>query len=198
MQRRPSNIKGMRFGNVVAIKRLPNEGKYPVWECQCDCGGLFSARSKNLFTEKTTHCGCKNQVASFSSDDEDWLIQVSGTITHAEAAEKLNVSLDQPRGFLRKKDIQWKQSHKWTAEEDNWLNEVASKITYAEAAKQLGINHDTVRTRARRLGISWTNRGKAVNRELLDVPSEWKSMPSNQKDALLQGVTQYFTGRPLR
>ena len=35
-----------------------------------------------------------------------------------------------------------------------------------------------------------------MNRELLVVPSEWKSMPSNQKDALLQGVTQYFTGRP--
>ena len=64
---------------------------------------LFSARSKNLFTEKITHCGCKNQVASFSSYDEDWLIQVSGTIMHAEAAEKLNVSLDQLRGFLRKK-----------------------------------------------------------------------------------------------
>ena len=89
------------------------------------------------------------------------------------------MSLDQLRGFLRKKDIQWNQSHKWTAEEDNWLNEVALKITYAEAAKQLGINRDAVRTRARRLGISWTNRGKAVNRELLDVPSEWKSMPNN-------------------
>ena len=36
MRRRPSNIEGIRFGNVVAIKRLPNDGKYPVWKCQCD------------------------------------------------------------------------------------------------------------------------------------------------------------------
>ena len=196
MQRRPSNIEGMRFGYVVALKRLPNEGKYPVWECQCDCGALFSARSKNLFTEKTTHCGCKTQSASFSKKDEDWLIQVSGTITHTEAAEKLDVSLEQLRGFLRKKGIKWKQSHEWTAEEDNFLKEIASKITYAEAAKKLGIDRDAVRTRARRLGISWTNRGRAVNRELLDVPSEWKKMPDNRKDALQKGFTEYFTGRP--
>lgn len=196
MQRRPSNIEGMRFGYLVALKRLPNEGKYPAWECQCDCGVLFNARSKNLFTEKTTHCGCKNQTANFSKEDEQWLIQVSGTISHAQAAEKLNISLNQLRSFLKKKDIHWKQSHKWSAEEDQWLKENATKITYEEAGQHLGTDRETVRTRARRLGISWTTRGKKVNREVLDVPDEWKRMPDNQQTGLLQGLTQYFTGRP--
>lgn len=196
MPRRPSNIEGMRFGYAVAVRRLSNEGKYPVWECQCDCGTLFSARSKNLFTEKTTHCGCKTQYASFSEDDEQWLIKVRGTISHSEAAKKLDVSLCQLRGFLKKRDIRWKNPHKWSAEDDQWLKENAGKITYEEAGRQLGTDRDAVRTRARRLGISWTTRGKAVNREILDVPDEWKKMPDNEKTALLQGLTQFFTGRP--
>ena len=60
----------------------------------------YSVLGQKIYLPRKQHIV---QVASFSRDDEDWLIQVSGTITHAEAAEKLNVSLDQLRGFLRKK-----------------------------------------------------------------------------------------------
>jgi hypothetical protein len=50
-------LKGNRFGRLVAISRVMHNGKYK-WNCLCDCGNVTYVYTSNLTTEHTTSCGC--------------------------------------------------------------------------------------------------------------------------------------------
>lgn len=55
-------IPGMRFGRLVAIKRVEkspaDRGKHYKWLCQCDCGNTTIVRSNLLRNGDTKSCGC--------------------------------------------------------------------------------------------------------------------------------------------
>lgn len=42
------NYEGKRFGNLVVIKRLPNNKNKVVWLCKCDCGNICEKTSAKL------------------------------------------------------------------------------------------------------------------------------------------------------
>lgn len=50
------NIKGQRFGMLVAQRYIGNKN----WECLCDCGNTKIVSGFNLRNNSTTSCGCKN------------------------------------------------------------------------------------------------------------------------------------------
>jgi hypothetical protein len=54
-----ANIKGMRFGHLVAIKRLKKKvgGRY-IWRCVCDCGKKKEAHATRLLQGGVKSCGC--------------------------------------------------------------------------------------------------------------------------------------------
>lgn len=53
------DISGQRFGQLVAIDRLPPASKSAVkWRCVCDCGNEAMVRSTSLRSGHTTSCGC--------------------------------------------------------------------------------------------------------------------------------------------
>lgn len=57
------DITGMRFGRLVAVKRLrtdtsPSGRKYSVWLCKCDCGNNKEVRLTNLRQGTVQSCGC--------------------------------------------------------------------------------------------------------------------------------------------
>ncbi len=55
------DIKGRRFGSLVALKRIgSNEKGHALWECQCDCGKRIINLSNRLLTGNTSTCGCRN------------------------------------------------------------------------------------------------------------------------------------------
>jgi hypothetical protein len=55
------DISGIRFKNVVAIRRIGSDKKgHSIWECRCDCGNYFSVLSNHLLTGNTGTCGCRN------------------------------------------------------------------------------------------------------------------------------------------
>lgn len=59
----PIDLTGLRFGRVVAIKRVKEEfypcGKHAtLWLCKCDCGTEFMALRGNLVSGHTGSCGC--------------------------------------------------------------------------------------------------------------------------------------------
>ena len=56
------NLKGMRFGMLLAIERAPRDPQKQGtrWVCRCDCGRISVARTKDLrYEENTTSCGCR-------------------------------------------------------------------------------------------------------------------------------------------
>lgn len=65
--KRSANIKGERFGRLVAIKRTAKrKDNRVVWSCVCDCGDHHEATAKDLRSGHVTSCGClrglKNQA----------------------------------------------------------------------------------------------------------------------------------------
>lgn len=56
------DIKGKRFGKLVALERVKNVGKKVSWRCLCDCGKETNVLTTNLTTNRIKSCGClKNQ-----------------------------------------------------------------------------------------------------------------------------------------
>jgi hypothetical protein len=56
---KPSEIKGKRFGRLLAMACVGSDGKGRlVWECVCDCGAVKKVSSSNLTTGVVRSCGC--------------------------------------------------------------------------------------------------------------------------------------------
>lgn len=51
---------GYRSGRLTAAYRTErSENGYPVWHCQCDCGGAIDVTSKRLLSGAAKNCGCE-------------------------------------------------------------------------------------------------------------------------------------------
>ena len=49
---------GTRFGRLVVVKRVENDGEMARVECLCDCGNTTVVRTTSLRAGKTLSCGC--------------------------------------------------------------------------------------------------------------------------------------------
>lgn len=59
MNTRPTDIRGMRFGRLVAIEPIESRGRgRVVWRCVCDCGNEACVLNYNLLGNHTLSCGC--------------------------------------------------------------------------------------------------------------------------------------------
>lgn len=58
-KRYTEDLTGMRFGHLVAIKRVSPPGKRVTWECLCDCGTTTVVCAMSLKKGNTQSCGCK-------------------------------------------------------------------------------------------------------------------------------------------
>jgi hypothetical protein len=54
----PINLKGKRFGRLLAIRDVGSNGKRRLWLCQCDCGGTAEVVATKLKSGHTRSCGC--------------------------------------------------------------------------------------------------------------------------------------------
>jgi len=57
---KPANIKGQRFGKLVAVRMLAERDhcRSVQWFCRCDCGGSTIAAVRSLRSGNTKTCGC--------------------------------------------------------------------------------------------------------------------------------------------
>lgn len=60
------DLTGQRFGRLTVIDRAPDKygpKGYPetYWNCICDCGNTYQARSKGLRNGKCRSCGCERK-----------------------------------------------------------------------------------------------------------------------------------------
>jgi hypothetical protein len=53
------NLKGFRYGKLIAIKPLKDRVcNLVMWQCKCDCGNSTKASSNNLIFGGVKSCGC--------------------------------------------------------------------------------------------------------------------------------------------
>lgn len=55
------DLAGMRFGRLVAVRRIPGmTNKRVMYGCVCDCGNEIEVRSESLRSGHTQSCGCRH------------------------------------------------------------------------------------------------------------------------------------------
>lgn len=83
----PSKIyPGYRSGKLTAeYKTGQTDGKYPVWHCQCDCGGYAEVTTKKLLSGAAKNCGCERIP---NSREVDLTGQRFGKLTVVQRTEK--------------------------------------------------------------------------------------------------------------
>ncbi len=97
-KRRPDNIQGQRFGNLIAIEMLPDvrENNSAVWKCRCDCGNFVNFSRKRLSIGNRLNCGDRTKHRFYlkqypetpnSLPDEAWEI-VKKYLIHTKAEYK--------------------------------------------------------------------------------------------------------------
>lgn len=75
--RRKLDLTGQRFGNLVAIEKVPEYTKKHsnvAWLCKCDCGAKLIVRSDNLRSKHSTRCslcGGTAQSVFVKGDEQD-------------------------------------------------------------------------------------------------------------------------------
>lgn len=55
---RAKDLRGRRFGRLIAHWQGPSQGGRRVWFCACDCGKLMATTAGHLLCGDTQSCGC--------------------------------------------------------------------------------------------------------------------------------------------
>ena len=59
MSTKPTDLRGMRFGRLTAIRPVEDRGRGRMtWLCDCDCGNTAVILNYNLLNGHTLSCGC--------------------------------------------------------------------------------------------------------------------------------------------
>lgn len=117
------DLTNKKFGRLTVLRRLPNDGRRTIWECQCECGNLSQVRTENLRSGHTTSCGCKVResskrfidlqgkkfgewtVLSKSEKESYWLCECSCGTKREVYAPSLKTGKSQSCGHLFKNQI---------------------------------------------------------------------------------------------
>lgn len=116
-QFKKNNLKGKRFGRLVAIKEVgQKEGKY-LWECKCDCGNINFVLGTHLISGNTKSCGCLQHEKILENREKAVKSHLEKNII-----ENTNISLISRKNTMRHNTsgvtgVSWDGSrHKWVAQ----------------------------------------------------------------------------------
>lgn len=104
-----TNIKGKRFGRLIAIERVGEQHRQPTWKCKCDCGNTIIVSIQKLNKGDTKSCGCLRDEYYESRLNENLKkYQIEGTNVAYLKSEKLSKSNKSGvRGVSKKKNGKW-------------------------------------------------------------------------------------------
>lgn len=55
------DLTGQQFGKLTVLRYVGTDGSGAVWECQCECGNITTARGTALRQGKRVSCGCQRK-----------------------------------------------------------------------------------------------------------------------------------------
>ena len=115
---RPINIKGERFGRLVAVEFVrKTAARKSCWSCRCDCGKTAYVPVTDLTSGKTKSCGClKKEVVS------------KRFIKHGDTGSRLYGIWQGMKGrcYNKKRETYKYYGGKGVAVCDEWLNDYDS------------------------------------------------------------------------
>lgn len=55
------DLTGKKFGRATVLRKAgKDKNGLLLWECQCDCGKIYTTRGQDLRRGKSTNCGCRH------------------------------------------------------------------------------------------------------------------------------------------
>ena len=52
------DLTGLKFSRLTVIRRIGTKHTSPLWECECSCGNITEATTRDLSTSNKSSCGC--------------------------------------------------------------------------------------------------------------------------------------------
>lgn len=78
------NLKGRRFGRLIAVEPVGKQGKGVLWRCVCDCGTENIVLGSELKRGNTQSCGCLSREMARAR------LKDISTKTHGESDTRLH------------------------------------------------------------------------------------------------------------
>ena len=78
------NLKGRRFGYLVAENYKGVVNSHSIWECKCDCGNTVDVDITSLLSGNTKSCGCKHHPVTDTKELAELFGKHVTTITFAK------------------------------------------------------------------------------------------------------------------
>lgn len=69
---RKKDIKGHRYGRLVALKEAPKEDKLLFWYFKCDCGNFVKLQKTVVMSGRAKSCGCLKTEAMEKARLKRW------------------------------------------------------------------------------------------------------------------------------
>ncbi len=125
------DIQGKRFGRLVAMRWLRQDGKSrkAVWEFICDCGNTFEGWADNVMSGNTTSCGCVGVVSRIKhgrSQTLEYHREAHRKWAKANPAKAL-ANVKRRREDFRRRIPKWLTKDHWT--QINAFYRKASRLT---------------------------------------------------------------------
>lgn len=65
------DITGRRFGKLIVLEQVSDNGDTKLWKCKCDCGNIVNITYHDLISGYKTTCGCRTGGKQCLSDKSD-------------------------------------------------------------------------------------------------------------------------------
>lgn len=83
------DLKGLRFGRLVAVERRGSKSGHALWFCRCDCGGSVLATTCVLRSGKVRSCGCLSREKKAARARAAGLARGKQLTKHGRSGERL-------------------------------------------------------------------------------------------------------------
>lgn len=74
---RRNDLRGKRFGKLIALNDVGSKRNKRIWLCKCDCGNKITVLSANLLSGNTKSCGCYHIESITGKNNSHWLGGIS-------------------------------------------------------------------------------------------------------------------------
>lgn len=84
------DLKGKRFGRLVAQSFVGSKNGATMWECRCDCGNVITTSAHSLTRGATKSCGCLNAEIRSQTASQRFGFENGTNLSSISSKRKIN------------------------------------------------------------------------------------------------------------
>ena len=162
------DIKGMRSGRLVAVRRIKNsKGHGYKWLCQCDCGNTKKIRIDAITSSRVKSCGCLQK---------EWAAKGLAFKKHGNSTSKTYASWQgmKSRCYSPKNKDYRHYGGRGIAVSPQWVDSYETFVAdMGEASKGMTIERIDCNKDYTKENCTWVHKSKQNNNKRTSIIVEW-------------------------